>query len=80
MLKGEGEALGGVLDGEGAAAFLGENVGDLAGDDVGDCALVEANKRVAISTKTTALDRAIVERVEEKVRELRSRLRSAGWV
>lgn len=60
MLKGEGEALGGVLDGEGAAAFLGENVGDLAGDDVGDCALVEANKREAISTKTTLLNLAIV--------------------
>ncbi|KAH0977050.1 hypothetical protein GBA52_026769 [Prunus armeniaca] len=55
VLKGEGEEAGGVLKGEGAEA------GDLAGEDAGDCALVEATKRAAISTKTTALDRAIVE-------------------
>ncbi|PQQ09751.1 glycine-rich protein 1-like [Prunus yedoensis var. nudiflora] len=63
--EGEGEAAGGVLKGEGAEA------GDLAGEDAGDCALVEANKRAAISTKTTALDRAIVERVEEKMKTKR---------
>ncbi|CAL9021300.1 unnamed protein product [Prunus brigantina] len=57
VLKGEGAAVGGVLKGEGAEA------GDLAGEDAGDCALVEATKRAAISTKTTALDRAIIEKV-----------------
>ncbi|XP_020426575.1 glycine-rich protein 1-like [Prunus persica] len=58
VLKGEGEAAGGVLKGEGAAAG-----GVLKGEgaEAGDCALVEATKRAAISTKTTALDWAIVE-------------------
>ncbi|KAL6269742.1 hypothetical protein ACE6H2_026653 [Prunus campanulata] len=50
VLKGEGAAAGGVLKGEGAKS------GDLAGEDAGDCALVEATKRAAISTKMTALD------------------------
>ncbi|KAH0976990.1 hypothetical protein GBA52_026709 [Prunus armeniaca] len=66
VLNGEGEEAGGVLKGEGAAAGgvlkgEGAEAGDLAGEDAGDCALVEATKRAAISTKTTALDRAIVE-------------------
>ncbi|KAI5313607.1 hypothetical protein L3X38_042783 [Prunus dulcis] len=66
VLNGEGEAAGGVLKGEGAAAGgvlkgEGAEAGDLAGEDAGDCALVEATKRAAISTKTTALDWAIVE-------------------
>ncbi|CAB4289692.1 unnamed protein product [Prunus armeniaca] len=81
--EGEGEAAGGVLKGEGAAAGgvlkgEGAEAGDLAGEDAGDCALVEANKRVAISTKTTALDRAIVERVEEKVREFKKQIEKRG--
>ncbi|KAM1041360.1 hypothetical protein ACFX13_031285 [Malus domestica] len=66
VVDGEGAAVGGVLDGEGAAGeFLGESAGDLAGDDAGDCAPVEASRREAISTITTPLNRAIVERERE---------------
>ena len=67
-LDGEAEdaALGGWLDGEGAAdggVLDGEAAWDLDGDDAGDCALVEATNRAAMITKTTALERAIVERM-----------------
>ncbi|PQM33056.1 glycine-rich protein 1-like [Prunus yedoensis var. nudiflora] len=78
-LKGEGEAAGGVLKGEGAEACLVESAGDLAGEDAGDCALVEATKRAATSVKTTARDRAIVDG-EKSEDSLRNKLLSEGWV
>lgn len=65
----EGAATGGVFNGEGATvgvvvvvleAVVGAAavaVGDVAGDDDGDCALEEATKSAAISTTMT--DRAI---------------------
>ncbi|CAL9021302.1 unnamed protein product [Prunus brigantina] len=82
-LKGEGEAAGGVLKGEGAAAGgvlkgEGAEAGDLAGEDAGDCALVEATKRAAISTKTTALDRAIVEE-RMKTEKIKIKKRRMGF-
>lgn len=67
VLDGEGDAAGGVVNGKGEDAALGGLLngvaaGDLDGDDVWDCAPVEATKRVAIRTRTTLVERAIVGR------------------
>lgn len=78
----EGAATGGVFNGEGAAvgvvavafeAVVGAAaaaVGDVAGDDDGDCALEEATNSAAISTTKT--DRAIA--IAERVKTLRERI------
>ncbi|KAM1782604.1 hypothetical protein TB2_040834 [Malus domestica] len=53
----ECEVDGAVLDGEEAAeTCLGESARDLAGDDAGDCAPVEASKNDAIRTQNDAAE------------------------